>query len=55
MFTRRQKHALLAFLALYLASLFVPQYLLDQHQTVLLLLIVLPIGFYIATDPEART
>ena len=54
MLTKRQKQAFLILTILYIASLFVSQYLLDQHQTSLLLLIALPIGFYIATDPEMR-
>ena len=53
-FTKREQLALVAFAVLLLAAFFTPQQVIIDWEWALLLFVVVPLGFYIATDPERR-
>lgn len=50
--TRREKTTLIIAAFLTIAFIFIPQQIIDGWEVLFLLLIVFPIGIYIATDPE---
>jgi len=50
--TRREKTTLIIAAFLAIAFIFIPQQVLDGAEILYLLLVVFPIGIYIATDPE---
>ena len=52
--TRREKHVLIICSILLIILAFIPQQAINNAEPVYTLLIVTPIGLYIATDPERR-
>jgi len=50
--TKREKTTLIIAAFIAIAFIFIPQQVLDGWEVLFLLLIVFPIGIYIATDPE---
>lgn len=50
--TRREKIALIIAAFFAFAFIFIPQQILDGWEVLILLLVVFPIGIYIATDPD---
>lgn len=50
--TRREKTTLIIAAILAILFLFIPQQVLNEWEYLALLIIVFPIGIYIATDPE---
>jgi len=53
-FTRRDKHVLIAIIALVIMLAFIPQQTINNHEVFFMVVIVGPLGLYIATDPERR-
>jgi len=56
-FTRREKHVLVVFILTGLALLpfHIEQQTLNDYELLWLFFYVMPLGVYIATDPERRT
>lgn len=54
-FTRRESHVFFVFVLLMIGSFLIPQRILDEWELPYLLLVVAPLGIYIATDPERRS
>lgn len=54
MLTRREKHVLIAVGILIPVLAFIPQQIINNAEPLYTLLLVGPLGFYIATDPERR-
>lgn len=52
--TRREKRFLIAALILSFIFLFTPQPVVNDWELLILFVVVGPLGFYIATDPERR-
>lgn len=52
--TRREKHVLIVCVILLIILAFIPQQTINNAEPIYTLLIVTPIGLYIATDPERR-
>lgn len=52
MFTRREKIVIILFAVILVLSVAIPQPIIHEYQSLILVLTVLPLGILILTDPE---